>query len=44
MKKKMETTIRFRVYGGNGGMKKNMETTIMGSIGTAITIHSFIPS
>ena len=28
----------------NEGMEKNMETTIMGYIGTTIRIHSFIPS
>ena len=29
---------------GNEGMKKNMETTIMGYVGTTIRIHSFIHS
>ena len=29
---------------GNEGMEKRMETTIMGDIGIAIRIHSFIPS
>ena len=29
---------------GNEGMEKNMETAIMGYIGTTIRIHSFIPS
>ena len=29
---------------GNEGMEKNMESTIMGSIGTTIRIHSFISS
>ena len=29
---------------GNEGMEKNMETIIMGYIGTYIRIHSFIPS
>ena len=28
----------------NGGMEKKIETTTMGYIGTAIRIHSFIPS
>ena len=38
------------VYGGylwlagNEGIEKQMETTIMGYIGTTIRIHSFIPS
>ena len=29
---------------GNGGMEKEIETTIMGYIRTTIRIHSFIPS
>ena len=29
---------------GNGGMEKNMESTIIGSIGTTIRFHSFFPS
>ena len=32
----------FGVYGGNEGMEKNMETTIMDDVGTSIRIHSFI--
>ena len=28
---------------GTEGMEKNMETTIMSYIGTAIRIHSFVP-
>ena len=53
MIKKMETTIgfrayslefsfSFRVYGGHEGLEKNMETAIMGCIGTTIRIHGFI--
>ena len=42
MVKNMETTIGFRV--GNEGMEKNMETTIMGYIGTTVRIHSLVPS
>ena len=29
---------------GNEGVEKNMETTIMGYLGTTTRIHSFIPS
>ena len=31
-------------FAGNEGMEKNMETTIMGYIGTALRIRSFIRS
>ena len=40
----METTMGFRVWGGNEGMDKNMGMTTMGNVGTTIRIHSFIPS
>ena len=34
----------FRVWlAGNGGMEQDMETTIMGYIGTTMSIYSFIP-
>ena len=45
----METTIGFtfflgfRVWGGNRGMEKKMETTIVFYIGTTIRIHSSEP-
>ena len=49
MEKKMNMNWKQRFYGGcityiwlagNGGMEKNMKTTIVGYIGTAIRIHS----
>ena len=43
-KQKTETTIGFRVQGEKGGMDKKMTTTILGSVGITIRIHSFIPS